>query len=74
MKFACRPCVLHSSDNSTQSSEEVMNNLSKFGIKDVEKLQMDRISGIPMTRMPLQVPSSNHGMIFLHVRHGERNL
>ncbi|XP_052190942.1 mitogen-activated protein kinase 15 isoform X2 [Diospyros lotus] len=56
-----RPCVLHSSDNSTQSSEEVMNNLSKFGIKDVEKLQMDRISAIPMTRMPLQVPSSNHG-------------
>nr|XP_027116175.1 mitogen-activated protein kinase 15-like isoform X1 [Coffea arabica]XP_027121224.1 mitogen-activated protein kinase 15-like isoform X1 [Coffea arabica] len=52
-----RPCVLYS-DNSTQNVAEVANDLSKFCIKEVEKSNTDRISGIPMSRLPLQVPPS----------------
>ncbi|XP_027116175.2 mitogen-activated protein kinase 15 isoform X1 [Coffea eugenioides] len=52
-----RPCVLYS-DNSTQNAAEVANDLSKFCIKEVEKSNTDRISGIPMSRLPLQVPPS----------------
>ncbi|CAL5415975.1 unnamed protein product [Camellia sinensis] len=51
-----RPCVLYSSDNSMQSSAEVTNDLTKCCIKEVEKPHVDRISGIPKTRLPLQVP------------------
>nr|XP_027116176.1 mitogen-activated protein kinase 15-like isoform X2 [Coffea arabica]XP_027121225.1 mitogen-activated protein kinase 15-like isoform X2 [Coffea arabica] len=55
-----RPCVLYS-DNSTQNVAEVANDLSKFCIKEVEKSNTDRISGIPMSRLPLQVPPSIQG-------------
>ncbi|XP_052207178.1 mitogen-activated protein kinase 15-like isoform X2 [Diospyros lotus] len=54
----CRPCVLYS-DNSTQN-QEVTNDLSKCSIKEVERPQPDRTSGVPMTRM-LQVPASTQG-------------
>uniref|UniRef100_A0A5B7A7P4 mitogen-activated protein kinase n=1 Tax=Davidia involucrata TaxID=16924 RepID=A0A5B7A7P4_DAVIN len=52
-----RPCVLYS-DNATQNSAEITNDLSKCCIKEVEKPHMDRTSGIPMTRLPLQAPQS----------------
>ncbi|XVF64988.1 hypothetical protein PTKIN_Ptkin09bG0210800 [Pterospermum kingtungense] len=52
-----RPCVLYS-DNSVQNSADVTDNLSKCSIKDTEKPQSDRSCGIPMTRLPLQVPQS----------------
>ncbi|XP_065863449.1 mitogen-activated protein kinase 16 isoform X1 [Euphorbia lathyris] len=52
-----RACVLYS-DNHIQSSVEVTNDLSKCSIKEVEKPQVDRSCGIPMTRLPLQVPQS----------------
>ncbi|XP_038705501.1 mitogen-activated protein kinase 15-like [Tripterygium wilfordii] len=52
-----RPCVLYS-DNSVHNSAEVMNDLSKCCIKEKEKPRMDRSSGIPTTRLPLQVPQS----------------
>ncbi|KAI8003168.1 Mitogen-activated protein kinase 16 [Camellia lanceoleosa] len=56
-----RPCVLYSSDNSMQSSAEVTNDLTKCCIKEVEKPHVDRISGIPKTRLPLQVPPTVAG-------------
>ncbi|XWS22429.1 hypothetical protein CRYUN_Cryun29cG0033300 [Craigia yunnanensis] len=52
-----RPCVLYS-DNSLQNSTDVTDNLSKCSIKETEKPQTERSSGIPMTRLPLQVPQS----------------
>ncbi|PSS01462.1 Mitogen-activated protein kinase [Actinidia chinensis var. chinensis] len=52
-----RACVLYS-DNSVQNSAEVMSDLSKCSIKEVEKPHVDRTSGFPMERMPLQVPPS----------------
>ncbi|KAF2311066.1 hypothetical protein GH714_019337 [Hevea brasiliensis] len=55
-----RPCVLYS-DNTVQNSVEVTNDLSKCSIKDIEKPHMDRSGGIPMTRLPLQVPESIQG-------------
>ncbi|KAK6913866.1 Protein kinase domain [Dillenia turbinata] len=55
-----RPCVLYS-DNTVQSSAEVANDLSKCSIKEVEKPNTERISGVPMTRLPLQVPQSIQG-------------
>ncbi|KAK6930052.1 Protein kinase domain [Dillenia turbinata] len=55
-----RPCVLYS-DNTVQSSAEVANDLSKCSIKEVEKPNAERSSGIPMTRLPLQVPQSIQG-------------
>ncbi|KAL7177997.1 hypothetical protein ACSBR2_031203 [Camellia fascicularis] len=56
-----RPCVFYSSDNSIQSSAEVTNDLTKCCIKEVEKPHVDRISGIPKTRLPLQVPPTVAG-------------
>uniref|UniRef100_A0A2N9HBY4 Protein kinase domain-containing protein n=1 Tax=Fagus sylvatica TaxID=28930 RepID=A0A2N9HBY4_FAGSY len=56
-----RPCVLYS-DNSVQSSAEVADDLSKCCIKEVEKPHMDRNCGIPVTRLPLQVPQSIQGV------------
>ncbi|KAL2506761.1 Mitogen-activated protein kinase 16 [Abeliophyllum distichum] len=53
-----RPCVLHS-DNSTQNSADITNDLSKCSIKEVEKPQVDRMSGLP--RFPLQVPQNIPG-------------
>ncbi|KAG8636680.1 hypothetical protein MANES_15G021900v8 [Manihot esculenta] len=55
-----RPCVLYS-DNTVQNSVEVTNDLSKCSIKDIEKPHVDRSGGIPMTRLPLQVPESIQG-------------
>ncbi|XP_057485470.1 mitogen-activated protein kinase 15-like isoform X1 [Actinidia eriantha] len=52
-----RACVLYS-DNSVQNSAEVTSALSKCSIKEVEKTHVDRTSGFPMARMPLQVPPS----------------
>ncbi|XWS35073.1 hypothetical protein CRYUN_Cryun21dG0094800 [Craigia yunnanensis] len=52
-----RPCVLYS-DNSVQNSTNVTDNLSKCSIKETEKPQTERSSGIPMTRLPLHVPQS----------------
>lgn len=58
-----RPCVLYS-DNSLHNSAEVADDLSKCSIKEVEKPRMDRSCGIPMARLPLQVPQSIQGVIF----------
>ncbi|KAK9289155.1 hypothetical protein L1049_017628 [Liquidambar formosana] len=55
-----RACVLYS-DNSVQNSAEVVADLSKCCIKETDKPHMDRSSGIPMTRLPLQVPQSTQG-------------
>ncbi|KAJ6981069.1 hypothetical protein NC653_024454 [Populus alba x Populus x berolinensis] len=52
-----RPCVLYS-DNTIQNSAEVTNDLSKCSIKEIEKPRVDRSDGVPMTRLPLQVPQS----------------
>ena len=67
MKFCdYRPCVLYS-DNSLHNSAEVADDLSKCCIKEVEKPHMDRSCGIPMARLPLQVPQSTQGGTFLSV-------
>ncbi|KAL5541701.1 hypothetical protein UlMin_009411 [Ulmus minor] len=55
-----RACVLYS-DDSVHSAAEVANDLSKCSIKEVEKPQIDRNSGIPMTRLPIQVPQTIQG-------------
>ncbi|CAK9173681.1 unnamed protein product [Ilex paraguariensis] len=52
-----RACVLYS-DNSTPNSAEVTNDLSKCTIKEAQKKNVDRTSGIPLTSLPLQVPQS----------------
>ncbi|XP_007034573.2 PREDICTED: mitogen-activated protein kinase 15 isoform X2 [Theobroma cacao] len=52
-----RPCVLYS-DNSVQNSTDVTDNLSKCSIKETEKPHTERSCGIPMSRLPLQVPQS----------------
>ncbi|XP_057956817.1 mitogen-activated protein kinase 15 isoform X1 [Malania oleifera] len=54
-----RPCVLFS-DNPVQNTAEVTDDLSKCSIKEMEKSHPDRSCGmgIPMTRLPLQVPQS----------------
>ncbi|KAG5240966.1 hypothetical protein OIU76_014484 [Salix suchowensis] len=52
-----RACVSYS-DNTIQTSAEVTNDLSKCSIKEIEKPHVDRSGGIPMTRLPLQVPQS----------------
>ncbi|CAK7332981.1 unnamed protein product [Dovyalis caffra] len=56
-----RACVLYS-DNTIQNSAEVTNDLSKCSIKEIEKPHVDRSSGMPMTRLPLQVPQSIQGV------------
>ncbi|XP_024025902.1 mitogen-activated protein kinase 15 [Morus notabilis] len=56
-----RPCVLYSDNNSVQTSAEVTDDLSKCCIKEVEKPQVDRSCGIPMTRLPIQVPQNIQG-------------
>nr|GMD83549.1 mitogen-activated protein kinase 15 isoform X1 [Ipomoea batatas] len=53
-----RPSVLYS-DNSVQNPAEVANDLSKCSIKEGDKSIMDRNSGIPMSRLPLQVPQGD---------------
>ncbi|KAJ6890001.1 hypothetical protein NC651_023700 [Populus alba x Populus x berolinensis] len=55
-----RPCVLYS-DNTIQNSAAVTNDLSKCSIKEIEKPHVDRSDGVPMTRLPLQVPQSIQG-------------
>lgn len=55
---ACRACVLYS-DNTVQHSTEVADDLSKCCIKEIEKPQIDRSSGIPTTRLP--VPQTIQG-------------
>ncbi|XP_022761950.1 mitogen-activated protein kinase 15-like isoform X3 [Durio zibethinus] len=52
-----RPCVLYS-DNSLQNSTDVTDNLSKCSIKETERPPTERSCGIPMSRLPLQVPQS----------------
>ncbi|XP_050218449.1 mitogen-activated protein kinase 15 isoform X1 [Mercurialis annua] len=52
-----RQCVLYS-DNTVQNSVQVANDLSKCSIKEMEKPHVERSGGIPMTRLPLQVPQS----------------
>lgn len=58
----CRACVLYS-DN-IHNSAEVTDDLSKCCIKEVEKPQVDRSCGIPMTRLPIQVPQTIQGLDF----------
>ncbi|KAL6293318.1 hypothetical protein ACE6H2_001460 [Prunus campanulata] len=53
-----RACVLYS-DNTVQHSTEVADDLSKCCIKEIEKPQIDRSSGIPATRLP--VPQTIQG-------------
>ncbi|XP_073268187.1 mitogen-activated protein kinase 15-like isoform X2 [Populus alba] len=66
-----RPCVLYS-DNTIQNSAEVTNDLSKCSIKEIEKPRVDRSDGVPMTRLPLQVPQSIQGYCCcdLHLLYG----
>lgn len=52
------------SDNSVQNPAEVANDLSKCSIKEGDKSIMDRNSGIPMSRLPLQVPQGIQGRIY----------
>ncbi|XP_028761167.1 mitogen-activated protein kinase 15 isoform X2 [Neltuma alba] len=56
-----RPCVLYS-DNSAQSPAEVAEDLSKCCIKEVEKPPVERTGGIPLARLPAQVPQNMQGM------------
>ncbi|KAI4317728.1 hypothetical protein L6164_025575 [Bauhinia variegata] len=56
-----RPCVLYS-DNLVQRSAEVADDLSKCSIKEVEKPPIERNGGIPMSRLPLQVPQNIQGV------------
>ncbi|XVE84823.1 hypothetical protein DITRI_Ditri17bG0043800 [Diplodiscus trichospermus] len=55
-----RPCVLYS-DNSVQNSTEVTDNFTRCSIKETEKPQTERSCGIPITRLPRQVPQSIQG-------------
>lgn len=55
-----RACVLYS-DNLVQNSAVVTDELSKCCIKEIEKPHMDRSSGFPMTRLPLQISHSVQG-------------
>ncbi|KAK7245787.1 hypothetical protein RIF29_40637 [Crotalaria pallida] len=55
-----RACVLYS-DNKIQNVAEVADDLSKCCIKEVEKPPIDRSSGVPMTRLPLQAPQTVQG-------------
>ncbi|XP_061976077.1 mitogen-activated protein kinase 15-like isoform X2 [Populus nigra] len=66
-----RPCVLYS-DNTIQNSAEVTNDLSKCSIKEIERPHVDRSDGMPMTRLPLQVPQSIQGYCCcdLHLLYG----
>ncbi|KAH0992374.1 hypothetical protein GBA52_003857 [Prunus armeniaca] len=57
-----RACVLYS-DNTVQHSTEVADDLSKCCIKEIEKPQIDRSSGIPTTRLP--VPQNHPRCKFL---------
>lgn len=52
------------SDNHVHNSAEVTDDLSKCRIKEVEKPQVDRSCGIPMTRLPIQVPQTIQGLDF----------
>ena len=56
----CRACVLYS-DKSAHGTTEMTDDLSKCHIKEVEKQHADRNGGIPMTRLPLQVPQNVQG-------------
>ena len=54
-----RPCVLYS--DPVQNSTEVTEDMSKCSIKEAEKSHVERNSGIPMARLPLQVSQSMQG-------------
>ncbi|XP_031112725.1 mitogen-activated protein kinase 15-like isoform X2 [Ipomoea triloba] len=56
-----RPSVLYSKNCGGQSPADVTNDFSKCSIKEGGNPAMDRKSGIPMTRIPLQVPQAVHG-------------
>nr|GMD60241.1 mitogen-activated protein kinase 16 [Ipomoea batatas] len=56
-----RPSVLYSKNCGGQSPADVTNDFSKCSIKEGGNPPMDRKSGIPMTRIPLQVPQAVHG-------------
>lgn len=53
-----RACVLYPND-SVQNTADVTNDLSKCSIKEAEKPHVDKTSGIPMTRLPIQVPQGS---------------
>ncbi|KAM0948598.1 putative mitogen-activated protein kinase CMGC-MAPK family [Dioscorea sansibarensis] len=55
-----RPCVVYP-DNRPQSSGDVVGDLAKCSIKDVEKSQPDKNYAIHVTRTPLQVPHRAQG-------------
>lgn len=55
-----RQCVLYS-DKSRQNLADVTEDLSKCPINDVDKPHVDRNNGMPMTRLPLQVPQNVQG-------------
>lgn len=55
-----RACVLYS-DNATHNNADVADGLSKCCIKEMEKPQPDRNSGVPTTRVPLQVSQRVQG-------------
>ncbi|XP_058082008.1 mitogen-activated protein kinase 15-like [Magnolia sinica] len=58
-----RPCVFYPDNNVSvaQNQAGVTDNLSKCCIKEIEKPQPDRNCGIPMTRVPIQVPHRAQG-------------
>nr|GMD70551.1 mitogen-activated protein kinase 15-like isoform X1 [Ipomoea batatas] len=58
-----RPSVLYSKNCGGQSPADVTNDFSKCSIKEGGNPPMDRKSGIPMTRIPLQVSQAVHGAI-----------
>ncbi|KAK2980451.1 hypothetical protein RJ640_028859 [Escallonia rubra] len=55
-----RACVLYPNDLA-ESSADITADLSKCCIKKVEKPHLENNCGIPMTRLPLQVPQSTQG-------------
>jgi mitogen-activated protein kinase 1/3 len=53
-----RTCVLYSDDNNIPTSAGVANDLSQCRIRENEKPRVDRSQGVPISRLPLQVPQS----------------
>ncbi|KAK4761410.1 hypothetical protein SAY87_029294 [Trapa incisa] len=54
-----RACVLYS--DPVQNSMEVAEDMSKCSIKETDKSHVQRSSGIPMTRLPLQISQNGQG-------------
>lgn len=51
------------SDNSRQNTAEVVDDLSKCVIKEVEKPAVDRTGGVPMNKIPFHAPQNMQGVM-----------